>query len=145
MNTIKAKSYSKVQEEYIAKEAITPGHLVQLHSNGKVQKHADEDGNAVVMFAFEDELQGKTIDDAYVTDNPVQVWVPYRGDQVNALLNHGENVVAGTFLVSAGNGCLKAIEDPTSMGNVETMQIVGMALEPMNATAAEKRIIIMVV
>lgn len=145
MNTIKVKSYSKVNEEYIAHEEITPGMLVQLRVNGKLEKHNIADGDAAIMFAFEDELQGKTIDQTYKENDPVQVWIPYRGDQVNAILASGQNVTRGMFLASAGNGKLKVVDEPGSLGVANPLQIVGVALEPVNATLADKRIQIMIV
>ncbi len=105
--TIKLKKYSDVIEEYVANAAITPGNLVELRSDGKVQNHAQEDKNVLPMFALEDELQGKTIADNYAQHDPVQVWIPYRGDQVYARLKANENVVIGDQLVSAGDGTLK--------------------------------------
>ena len=106
-NTIKLKKYSDVIEEFVAAGAITPGMLLELGSNGKVAPHSKADGNAIPMFALEDELQGKTIDDVYAAYDPVQVWIAGRGDIVNAIA--GDTITAGDFLVSAGNGKLKPV------------------------------------
>ena len=106
-NTIKLKKYSDVIEEFVAASAITPGMLVALNSAGKVEPHGTAGGNAIPMFALEDELQGKTIDDAYAANDPVQVWIAGRGDIVNAIA--GDAITAGAFLVSAGNGKLKPV------------------------------------
>lgn len=141
-NTIKLKNYSDVMEEYVATAyTITPGHLVQLENTGKIQKHGNAAQNVLPpMFACEDELQGKSIDDAYVASSRVQVWIPYRGDQVYALLADGQNVVIGDALESAGDGTLQkhvadvdASNDSTTIyGNV----IVGVALEAVDLTAS---------
>lgn len=138
-NTIKVKKYSDVIEEIGATAvAITPGYLLELTSAGKVQAHATAGGNVLPMFALEDELQGKGIDDAYAASDNVQVWVPYRGDMVYALLNDGENVAIGDFLESAGNGKLrKHVKDSfevESTGDTGTYvnyaeSIVGVATE----------------
>ena len=106
-NTIKLKKYSDVIEEFVAGAAITPGMLVALNASGAVIPHGEAAGNAIPMFALEDELQGKTIDDAYAAGDPVQVWVAGRGDIVNAIA--GAEIAAGDFLVSAGNGKLKPV------------------------------------
>ena len=106
-NTIKLKKYSDVIEEFVAAGEIKPGMLVTLNEDGKVIPHNLDGGNAIPMFALEDELQGKTIDDAYANGSPVQVWVAGRGDIVNAIA--GDNITAGAFLVSAGNGKLKPV------------------------------------
>lgn len=108
-NTIKLKKYSDVIEELVAASAITPGMLVEEASTGKAQAHSTAGGNAVVMFALEDELQGKEIDDDYAADDPVQIWVPYRGDQVNAILVDGESVAIGDLLESNGDGTLRKL------------------------------------
>jgi len=144
-NTIKIKNYSDVMEEMTANAAITPGMLVEQMSSGNVRAHALASGNSIPMFACEDELQGKTIDDAYAQNDRVQVWVPGRGDQVNAILATGQNVSIGTFLVSNGNGHLKAVADPSSFGDDDSAKIVGVATEAVNATAAAARIIVRII
>ena len=112
-NTIKLKKYSDVIEEFVAASAIKPGMLVALDENGKVEPHGTAEGNAIPMFALEDELQGKTIDDVYVSGDPVQVWIAGRGDIVNAIA--GAPISAGDFLVSAGNGKLKPVGEATEV------------------------------
>jgi hypothetical protein len=107
-NTIKLKKYLDVIIERIAYAAITPGMLCELYStSGYCRKHATSGGNAVPIFALEDELQGKGITDAYAAGDKVQLWVAQRGEEVNALLADGENVAIGDFLVSNGDGYLK--------------------------------------
>ena len=107
-NTIKIKKYSDVIEEANAAAAITPGHLIEFTSAGKVQKHSSAGGTALTMFALEDELQGKGISEAYSADNPVQCWVAGRGDMVYALVAAGATAItAGDFLESAGDGTLR--------------------------------------
>lgn len=141
-NTIKLKKYSDVIEEYVAHEAITPGHLVSLHSTGKVQKHAISEGPVLPMFALEDELQGKGIDEAYAANDPVQVWVPYRGDEVYALIKDGENVAIGDFVESAGGGLLQKYDanedlDVSSSGIlVHQHTIVGVVVEAVDLSSS---------
>ena len=105
--TVKVKKYSDVIEEFVAADEITPGMLLELNSDGEVAPHSVAGGSAYPMFALEDELQGKTIDDEYAADDPVQVWIAGRGDIVNAIA--GDTITAGAFLVSAGNGKLKPV------------------------------------
>lgn len=127
MNTIKAKKYTDVIEEYPAAAAITPGHLIELISDGTVRNHATASGNALPMFALEDELQGKGIDDDYAAADRVQCWIPGRGDIVNALLKDGQSVVAGDFVESAGDGTLqKWVVDST--GDYAPAQIIGVVV-----------------
>lgn len=130
-NTIRLKNYSNVFEELVAAAAITPGHLVELNSDGKAQVHANAGLNALPMFAEEDDNQGNGIDVEYAADDPVRVWIPGRGDMVNAILADGQNVAIGDFLESAGDGTLqKHVAD--SSGAISTNQIVGVALEALD-------------
>jgi len=130
-HTIKLKNYSDVFEEFVALAAITPGHLVELYPTvaGEVRVHSTIGGNALPMFALENALEGEGIDDAYAADDQVQVWIPGRGDIVNALLKDGEHIEIGDFLESAGDGTLQ--EHATDSAGVGTLslQIVGQAIE----------------
>lgn len=143
-NTIKLKKYSDVIEEYVAHEAITPGHLVELLSTGKVQKHDIAGGSVMPMFALEDELQGNGIDDAYAEDDRAQVWVPGRGDEVYALLKDDENVAVGDFVESAGGGLLqKHVADDESANPSDSLsftmydrQIVGVVTEAVDLSSS---------
>lgn len=124
-HTIKLKNYSDIFEEYTAAAAITPGMILQLNAANTVQAAATADGNVFPLFAVEDILQGKGIDDAYVSGDKVQVWVAGRGDIVNALLADGENVVIGDWLsVSATAGKLKKhVPIIDSAADVETILV----------------------
>ncbi len=136
--TIKIKDYLKVNVEYIASAAITPGHLLELASATTVKVHANAGQNVLPMIALEDELQGNAITDAYAAADRVQCWIPQRGDVAYMILKNGENVSAGDFLESAGDGTLQKHTPDTeslgadSSGNITTIytnQIVGIALE----------------
>jgi hypothetical protein len=154
-NTIKVKKYSDVIEEYTATAvAITPGYLLELTSAGLVQAHSSAGGNvAPPMFALEDELQGNGITDNITASAKVQVWIPYRGDMVYALLKDGENVAIGDLLESAGNGQLqKYVADAETSAGTTTIygnQIVAVALEAVDLSAsantAAGRIIVRIV
>ena len=103
--TIKLKKHADVIEEFEAHATIIPGMLVALNSDNEVLAHATAGGNVIpVMFALEDELQGKGIDDDYAAGDMVQVWIPGRGDQVNALLRDEQTITIGQFLESDGDG-----------------------------------------
>ena len=133
-NTIKLKKYSDVIVEAVANATITPGMLIEIMSTGKVRAHAGAGQNvAPIMVALEDELQGNGIDDDYSALDPVQCWIPYRGDEVNAILKNGEKVAIGDLLESAGNGEVqKHTADVDSSADITTIypnQIVGVALE----------------
>ena len=131
-NTIKLKKYSDVIEEFVAGAAITPGMLVALNASGAVIPHGEAAGNAIPMFALEDELQGKTIDDAYAAGDPVQVWVAGRGDIVNAIA--GAQIAAGDFLVSDGTGKLKPVGSAVSVNITGTVTGANATLTDLNLT-----------
>jgi hypothetical protein len=134
-NTIKLKKYLDVIDEYIAAGAITPGHLLQIDSAGKVVVHATAGGNQTPLIALEDELWGKTIDDAFASGDPVQVWTAQRGEVAYMLLKNGENVAIGDYLESAGDGTLqKHVADST--GDILTNVLVGMATEAVDMSGS---------
>lgn len=149
-NTIKLKDYLHMVEEYPANAAITPGMLVELSVNSSnepvVVTHSTEAGKpAPVMIATEDEFQGKTIDDAYAAGEPVQCWIPQRGDVFYGILADGEAVSIGDLLVSKGDGKLRAFSSSD-----DEAAVVGVALEDvdMSGSSAEDpsgRIIVRVV
>jgi hypothetical protein len=123
--------------------AILPGHLIEKITGGVVRKHATAGGNAQAMFAYEDEGQGKTIDDVYAANTIVKYIIPVRGAEVNAILKNGENVVAGDFLESAGGGELQKhvadvdLNHPGSADfTVYTHQIVAVAMEAVNMSGS---------
>src|SRR3989304_3305694 len=96
-NTIKVRKFSDIQDEKTAAAVITPGALLEITSTGAVKEHATAAGKHAFLFALEDELQGKGIDDDYVADDQVQVWVAGRGDIVNALLEDESTIAIGDF------------------------------------------------
>jgi len=140
-NTIKIKKYSDVVEEYPADATIYPGSLIQINTEAEVKVHASAGGNVLPMFALEDELQGKGIDDAYAAGDRVQCWIPNRGDIVLAILADGQSCVEGDFLESNGAGYLQVhTPEEVSSGSgqeggfsIYHNQIVGIALEEMDA------------
>ena len=142
--TIKLKKYSDIIEEITATAAaITPGMLVEQFYSGtsfRVRAHSNAAQNALPMFALEDELQGKGINDNYPVSAKIQVWIPNRGDQVYAILADGESVVIGDFLESNGAGLLqKHVEDIDSSAMENTIYsnvIVAQALETINISTS---------
>lgn len=137
--TIKIKKYSDVIEEYLAGAAITPGMFVELASTGKVVVNTSDGGYSLPMVALEDELQGNDIDDDYALNDQVQVWVPYRGDMVYALLAAGESVSIGDEVYVDASGTVvpigSALQNP-----------VGVATEAVDAdSGSDARVIIRIV
>jgi hypothetical protein len=151
MNSVILKRYNKIEIEKVAAAAITPGHLVELTSADKVQKHSVEAGNAVPMFALEDGLIGNGITTDIAADETCMVWIPQRGDEVYAILTTSQVVVIGDLLVSKGDGTLKKhvpessdYYDATDV-TVKPLQIVAQATEAVTTTGAVSRIKVRIV
>lgn len=139
-NTIKVKKYADVMEEYDAVAAITPGHLIELTSADKVQKHSAAKATVLPMFAIEDTSQGNGIDDDYAADDKVQCWIPGRGDMAYAILADGEDVSIGDELGSNGDGTLRKVVEKTESSADTTIdyshRVVGVAVEAKNLSAS---------
>ena len=138
--TIKLKKYLDIINEYDAEAAILPGELIQLNSSGNVEVHDVAGGNLLHMFALEDELQGKGIDDAYEAEDKVQCWVTVRGEEVYAILADGNDIAIGDFLESNGAGELQ-LHTPDSADSddaitVYSNQIVGISLEDIDTSGS---------
>jgi hypothetical protein len=127
-NTIKLKKYSDVIEEYTAGGTILPGMLLLYSANDTVIAHNDDaPANCVPMFALEDALQGKDIDDTYVSGDQVQCWVAGRGDEVYAILEDGAHIEIGEYLESNGAGYLQKFTSG---------KVVGYALEHLDLSGS---------
>jgi len=137
VNTIKLTKYSDVIREHDAHAAIIPGALLELNSDNEVLNHDTAQGSCVpIMFALEDELQGKGINDNYAAGDKVQVWIPGRGDIVYALLKDEQTLSIGDFVESDGYGKVQKSAVPAS-GNEDVFDhyLVGVAMETITAGA----------
>ncbi|MHC4123662.1 MAG: hypothetical protein ACYSSI_08835 [Planctomycetota bacterium] len=131
-NKVQRKVYNEpVVEEIVAAAAITPGMLLEPTSADKVQVHSTAEGNALPMFALEDQNQGNDIDDAYAADDQVLVWFPQRGEMIEALLADGETIVIGDYLASNGDGYLRK-HDPDDSGGIQVQGIVAQAVQALD-------------
>ena len=106
-----------------------------------IPAHSTEHGNVLPMFAVEDALQGRGIDDDYSSGDKVRCWTPLRGDVVNAILEDGEAVSIGDFLESNGSGYLQKLVDTegstaASYDLIYSQPIVGIALENLDLSGS---------
>jgi len=125
-NTIILKGCG-IRKERTANASITPGHLVEVMSTGKVRVHATAGGHAQKAFAVENDLIGDGITTAYAAAAQVQYEVMERGAEVYALIANGQTIVIGDPLESAGNGELRKYTHD-SAGLDTTNNIVAYAL-----------------
>ena len=135
--TVKIKNYSDIMEEYVAAAALSPGMLVEpTPSATTIRKHATEGGNAIPMFAVENELEGEGLTDAFAAGDQVQVWIPGRGDIVYAQVEDEQNIAIGDFLESNGAGYLQLHEEDSADSDDAfvsyTGQIIGQAIEALD-------------
>lgn len=135
-NTIKLKKYADIINEYDAGGTIKPGHLLALNSDNAVVVDSSAGVGNSKMFALEDELQGKGIDDNYVSGDKVQVWNTIPGEEVYALLADGEDVAVGDKLVSAGDGTLKKMTADSSATVVEEVPVAVVITEAVDMSGS---------
>jgi len=151
---LKGREHQVVYIEATAGGTITPGHLVQIGSDGLVVVHAAAGGSAPGgMFALEDDAQGRGITDTYdsTTNKNVLIGVCGRGAEVYAILTTSQTVAIGDALESAGNGTLRKHVAQTTVGaqspgvGARSGQIVGRAIDAVTTTASVARIQVRVV
>ena len=108
-NTITISPTGEGYEQYeaLADAAITPGHVVELLSTGKIQKQNTTSIDVERAVAIEDYLQGNDIADAYSAGNVAMYRIFTRGALVALILADGQNVAIGDKLESAGAGEVK--------------------------------------
>jgi len=124
-------------EEAFAAAAFSPGHLVELASTGKVQKHSTAGGFAERLFAKEAPLQGRGIDTAYAQDELAFLYVGQPGDEINAFIATNQTIAVGERLISAGDGSLRSAVD--SVSGVTIKEVVAVALEAITTTSTSTR------
>jgi len=135
-----------IRKEREAEESITPGELLELRSDGKVQKHSSEGENAVPIFAVEEDFLGEAIDESYDSGDRVQYAFFRPGDEVYAWLDDGSaEVNPGDFLMSKGDGTLTKFTaqedtDGGTTGDIHPRRIVAIALENINPGDSDERI-----
>ena len=102
------------QDEALAAGAITPGMLLEMDSDAKVEFHNTEGAIAERIFAVEDALQGNPVTTAYSAADLVTYIMPSKGSCVNALLVAGYSYDEGDILISSGDGTLMQASQVTS-------------------------------
>lgn len=132
-----ALSGHPMRYEYVANAAITPGHLVEVMSTGKIRKHATAGGvSPSRWFADLEEYAGGTIDTAYAGGDQVPVLSCRPGDRVYATVAAGAAaIVIGDVLESAGDGSLrKAVNYLTAASGTANTTVVDVTNSFVQAT-----------
>jgi hypothetical protein len=94
--------------ERVATAAVLPGSLVMLNATNNLVVHATAGGTTPAIFALENELIGKGIDDAYASGDYIQAEHFNSGDWVLGYVDAAAAAIAiGDQLESAGDGSLR--------------------------------------
>lgn len=108
-----------------ASEAIKPGMLVELHTDGTLKKHATAKAQANASFVREPDIFGGSVDDTY-DDGDTVLFSTFRpGDWVWAWLVDEGNVAVGALLESAGDGSLRAVTAASQSGTTPFAVVTG--------------------
>lgn len=113
-----------VQHEALANEAITPGHIVQMLSTGKIQKNDLVGERVPVRVAIEDSNQGNDKDDNWASGSQVQYRFFRPGDEVLVRLANGQSVAIGDRLEAAAGGEVRKSTTGSSGGSDSTDAIL---------------------
>lgn len=114
-----AQCATDIRREALANAALSPGHLIELISTGKVQVHATANGPALMMIAVENSLQGEEVGDAYAAGDLVSYWVLRAGDRFWGKVLNGQNIAIGDKCVSAGDGTFREYVEAASATALE--------------------------
>lgn len=137
-NRTDIRVYSVKRDEALANAALKPGHLIELISTGKVQKHATADGHAGMLVALENLMAGKGIDDTYAADETVEYNVASPGEIYYMWISDGDVIVKGSQLVPNGGGELGLVAGGSK-------RVVAIALEAVSPSGAAARIPVLIV
>jgi hypothetical protein len=100
----KAKGH---HEEGILGTVATPGMHVTLQANGQYNISPEATAELVkrgIFIVKEDELQGKTITDAYAVGDLGFFYKPVPGDHLNLFVKTGLNIAVGDIITAEGGG-----------------------------------------
>lgn len=140
-NRIYLRGHFELQEN-VANAALNPGHLIQLRSDGKVEKHSFAGGHAEAFFAIEDANRGlsvfnndgTTVTTAYAAADLVPGMIFGKGAECLGILKAGQNVAKGAKLVSNGDGTLVAATHADS-ATVQAPIVLAIATQALNLSA----------
>lgn len=106
--------------EGIAAEAIKPGHVIEHTADDKFQKQSTAKKDTLLRIATENDLIGKTIDDAYAADDNCYMHIPKSGDKCMLRLPAGAAaLVIGDLLELSGDGTVRKLTDGKAVAEVE--------------------------
>ena len=99
-----------IMKEGQASEAINPGYLVEFGGTNDIQVQDTAQQNCRRAFALENDLLGKTINDAYSTNERVRYASFSPGQELQAkVAASAPAIVKGDALEAAGDGTLRKL------------------------------------
>ncbi|KKK83117.1 hypothetical protein LCGC14_2796600 [marine sediment metagenome] len=134
--TIRLKGTGLRKERVVkAASTITPGMLIDTEAAGVIE-HAGAGLNAAPLFAVENEVVGKGIDDDYIAAENCIYEAMQLGTEVHALLAaNAAAIVEGDFLQSAGDGTLRILTASAATAESARRSTVARALEAVDNSA----------
>jgi hypothetical protein len=128
-NTVYLGGPGTVVNDLAASEAITPGHLIERFNSSGTIRFRKHTGTSLAgsIYATEQNMLNKGVDDAYAANDLVEAVVGAPGTTIWALIASGQNIAAGNDLESAGNGTLKVyssgVKIATALENKPTVTV----------------------
>ncbi len=139
----------------VGAQALKPGMLLQLNSDGTVQAHGTAGGNAQARFAMENELMGQGLSGSnyagvpvgYSANDTVLFFVASKGSELQALVAVGAAaIVIGDLLESNGDGGLRkhtnqsVSEAGSGTDTIVSNPVVGVALQAVNNSSGSSQV-----
>ena len=134
----------EVDEQLTGSAAITPGDLIEI-SSGQWRRHANAGLNAVAVFALMRDEMGDDFDVDYAANDAIKAGFFAPGMRVNTFIASGQNLSAGDFLESAGDGTVRALVTDAATDDTQRASIVGIAAADSAAVLVKTRQVIIVV
>lgn len=143
-NTILLKGRG-IRKERISGAAINPGHLVEVNTANNVVVHSAAASSAAAAFAIENELFGKTINDALTSgDQVVFEYMPTGAEIYARLAASAPAVVIGDYLESAGDGTLRKVAVDAATDQGQRNAVVARAIEAVDNSGGGTEVFIRV-
>jgi hypothetical protein len=143
-NTIHLGGPKVVVNEYVASAAITPGYLIELHSDSGTlswRKNASATEQVTIAVALDAPMFNEGIDDDYADGDLVEAAYLQPGSVFYGLIPSGQDIAVGDFLQSNGDGLLKEATATTATANVAKFQ----SLDAPGSVTAETRLRVVVI
>jgi hypothetical protein len=133
-----------LSNEHVASAAITPGYLVELHSDSgtlKARANASATNQPTLAVALNQPEQNEGIDDAYAAGDLVKMGFLAPGSVFYGVIPSGQDIAVGDYLQSNGDGKLKEATAVTATANVARFQ----SLDAPGAVTADTRLRVQVI